>query len=88
MRPITPLTDRMAVLSGLAAVDWVVAFSEETPAALIERLLPDILVKGGDYAANEIAGGKAVISNGGEVRVLALKEGRSTSALIESIRNA
>ena len=87
-RPITPLADRMAVLSGLAAVDWVVAFSEETPAALIERLLPDILVKGGDYAADEIAGGKAVISNGGEVRVLALKEGRSTSALIESIRNA
>jgi D-beta-D-heptose 7-phosphate kinase/D-beta-D-heptose 1-phosphate adenosyltransferase len=87
-RPITPLEDRMAVLSGLAAVDWVVPFSEETPAALIERLLPDILVKGGDYAADEIAGGKAVIANGGEVRVLSLKEGRSTSALIDSIRKA
>ncbi len=77
----------MAVLSGLAAVDWVIPFSEETPAGLIERLLPDILVKGGDYAVDEIAGGKAVIAKGGEVRVLALKEGRSTSALIDSIKN-
>ena len=62
-----------------------------TPARLAhwhERLLPDVLVKGGDYAEDEIAGGKAVIANGGEVRVLALKEGRSTSALIDSIRKA
>lgn len=86
-RPITPLADRMAVLSGLAAVDWVVPFSEETPAGLIERLQPDILVKGGDYAVDDIAGGKAVIASGGEVRVLALKEGRSTSALIDSIKS-
>lgn len=85
-RPINPLEDRMAVLSGLAAVDWVVSFSEDTPAALISRLLPDVLVKGGDYRADEIAGGKAVIQNGGEVRVLSHKAGRSTSAMIESIR--
>jgi D-beta-D-heptose 7-phosphate kinase/D-beta-D-heptose 1-phosphate adenosyltransferase len=85
-RPITPLEDRMAVLAGLAAVDWVVPFSEDTPAALIARLLPDVLVKGGDYEADEIAGGKAVITNGGEVRILGLKEGRSTSALVESIK--
>ena len=85
-RPINQLEDRMAVLSGLAAVDWVVSFSEDTPAALISRLLPDVLVKGGDYRADEIAGGKAVIQNGGEVRVLSHKEGRSTSAMIESIR--
>ncbi len=87
-RPITPLPDRMAVLAGLAAVDWVVPFSAKTPAALVGRLLPDVLVKGGDYAADEIAGGKAVITNGGEVRVLGLQEGRSTSALIESIKEA
>jgi len=87
-RPITSLADRMAVLAGLAAVDWVVPFSEETPAALITRLLPDVLVKGGDYQADEIAGGKAVIMNGGEVRILDLKEGRSTSALIDSIKNS
>jgi D-beta-D-heptose 7-phosphate kinase / D-beta-D-heptose 1-phosphate adenosyltransferase len=84
-RPITRLEDRMAVLAGLAAVDWVVAFGEDTPAALIERLLPDVLVKGGDYRPDEIAGGDAVLRNGGDVRVVSLKEGRSTSALIASI---
>jgi D-beta-D-heptose 7-phosphate kinase/D-beta-D-heptose 1-phosphate adenosyltransferase len=87
-RPIMPLDDRMAVLAGLAAVDWVVPFSEDTPAALIARLLPDVLVKGGDYQADEIAGGEAVIKNGGEVRVLSLKAGRSTSALIDAIKNS
>jgi len=65
-----------------------VPFSEDTPAALIARLLPDVLVKGGDYQADEIAGGDAVIKNGGEVRVLSLKAGRSTSALIDAIKNA
>jgi D-beta-D-heptose 7-phosphate kinase/D-beta-D-heptose 1-phosphate adenosyltransferase len=87
-RPINALADRMAVLAGLAAVDWVVPFSEDTPAALIERLLPDVLVKGGDYEAGEVAGGSAVIANGGEVRILRLREGRSTSAVIEAIRKS
>ena len=87
-RPINPLADRMAVLSGLAAVDWVVAFSEDTPAQLVGRLLPDVLVKGGDYRVEEIAGGQAVIRNGGEVRILSHKPGRSTSAVIEVIRSA
>jgi D-beta-D-heptose 7-phosphate kinase/D-beta-D-heptose 1-phosphate adenosyltransferase len=77
----------MAVLTGLAAVDWVVSFSEQTPVDLIARVLPDVLVKGGDYRAEEIAGGQSVIKNGGEVRVLSLKKGRSTSAMIEDIRN-
>ena len=85
-RPINPLGERMAVLAGLAAVDWVVPFSEDTPAELISKLLPDVLVKGGDYQVDEIAGGRTVIQNGGEVRVLSHKEGRSTSAVIEAIR--
>lgn len=85
-RPIVGLEDRMAVLSGLAAVDWVVPFAEDTPAALIERLLPDVLVKGGDWRPEQIAGGQSVLANGGEVRVLEFKEGRSTTALIEAIR--
>jgi len=85
-RPVTPLADRMAVLAGLAAVDWVVPFAEDTPEALITRLLPDVLVKGGDYRAEAVAGGKAVIANGGEVRILSFREGRSTSALIDAIR--
>ncbi|MDE0004881.1 MAG: bifunctional D-glycero-beta-D-manno-heptose-7-phosphate kinase/D-glycero-beta-D-manno-heptose 1-phosphate adenylyltransferase HldE [Rhodospirillaceae bacterium] len=85
-RPINPLIDRMAVLAGLAAVDWVVPFAEDTPAELIAHVLPDVLVKGGDYRTEEIAGGQAVLDNGGEVRILGLREGRSTSAIIEAIR--
>ena len=85
-RPINPLLDRMAVLAGLAAVDWVVPFAEDTPAELISCVLPDVLVKGGDYRREEIAGGQAVLDNGGEVRILGLREGRSTSAIIGAIR--
>ena len=87
-RPITPLADRMAVLAGLAAVDWVVPFAEDTPAELIAQVLPDVLVKGGDYRAEQIAGSDAVLRNGGEVRVLGFKPGRSTTALIDAIRRA
>jgi len=87
-RPITPLADRMAVLAGLAAVDWVVPFAEDTPAELVAHVLPDVLVKGGDYRAEQIAGGDTVRKHGGEVRVLSFKPGRSTSALIDAIRRA
>lgn len=86
-RPITPLADRMAVLAGLAAVDWVVPFSEDTPARVIERIVPDVLVKGGDWQPDQIVGADTVRRNGGEVRVLTFKEGRSTSALIDTIRD-
>jgi len=87
-RPVTGLADRMAILAGLASVDWVVPFAEDTPAGLIAKVLPDVLVKGGDYRVDEIAGGDAVRNNGGEVRVLGFKPGRSTSALIDAIRRA
>jgi len=86
-RPITPLADRMAVLAGLAAVDWVVPFSEDTPAAVIERIVPSVLVKGGDWQIEDVVGADTVRANGGEVRVLSFKEGRSTSALIRAIRD-
>jgi D-beta-D-heptose 7-phosphate kinase/D-beta-D-heptose 1-phosphate adenosyltransferase len=84
-RPINPLEDRMAVLAGLASVDWVVPFGEDTPAALIEKILPDVLVKGGDYTPDAIAGGKAVLQNGGTVEVLRFHEGRSTSTIVDTI---
>ena len=87
-RPVTGLADRMAILAGLASVDWVVPFAEDTPADLIATILPDVLVKGGDYRPEDIAGGEAVRKNGGEVRVLSFKPGRSTSALINAIRRA
>ncbi len=84
-RPINTLADRMAVLAGLAAVDWVVPFSEDTPARLIGAVLPDVLVKGGDYRPADIAGGEAVLANGGEVRVLAYREGHSSSRIIDKL---
>jgi len=84
-RPINPLNRRMQVLAGLAAVDWVVPFAEDTPARLIEAVLPDILVKGGDYRPEDIAGGEAVIAAGGEVKVLGFEDGVSTTAMISTI---
>jgi D-beta-D-heptose 7-phosphate kinase/D-beta-D-heptose 1-phosphate adenosyltransferase len=85
-RPINTLDDRMTLLAGLAAVDWVVPFSEDTPADLVAEVLPDVLVKGGDYTPDSIAGGKTVLENGGRVEVLSFREGRSTSSMIEAIQ--
>ena len=84
-RPINELEDRLLVLAGLAAVDWVVAFSDDTPASLIAALLPDVLVKGGDYRPEDIAGAKDVLQNGGEVRVLAFRDGHSSSRIIDKL---
>ncbi len=85
-RPVNTLGDRMAVLAGLAAVDWVVPFSDDTPEKLIGDVLPDLLVKGGDYKPEDIAGSDSVTRNGGEVRVLSYRDGRSTSAIIDAIK--
>jgi len=86
-RPINELEDRLLVLAGLAAVDWVVPFSNDTPAELIAEVLPDVLVKGGDYKPDDIAGAKDVLNNGGEVRVLAFREGHSSSRIIDKLRD-
>jgi len=86
-RPVNPADRRMVVLAGLGAVDWVIEFTEETPQRLITEILPDLLVKGGDYKPDQIAGGAEVIANGGEVRVLQFEEGCSTSEIIKTIRN-
>ncbi|MDP2573812.1 bifunctional D-glycero-beta-D-manno-heptose-7-phosphate kinase/D-glycero-beta-D-manno-heptose 1-phosphate adenylyltransferase HldE [Vibrio penaeicida] len=85
-RPVNSTDRRMAVLAGLGAVDWVVPFSEETPQRLISEVLPSLLVKGGDYKPEEIAGGKEVIDAGGEVRVLNFEDGCSTTEIIEAIK--
>ena len=82
-RPINDLSARMAVLAALECVDWVVAFSEETPERIYNQLLPDVLVKGGDYKLEDVVGGEAVISNGGAIKILSFVEGYSTSKLIE-----
>ena len=86
-RPVNTLDDRMAVLGALGAVDFVVSFSEDTPARLIEALAPDVLVKGGDYAVEQIAGHESVLVRGGDVRVLEFVDGHSTSGLIERLND-
>jgi D-beta-D-heptose 7-phosphate kinase/D-beta-D-heptose 1-phosphate adenosyltransferase len=81
-RPVNPLDDRAIVLAGLAAVDAVTVFDDDTPHALISRLLPDVLVKGGDYSVETIVGASEVIAAGGRVVVAPLVPGRSTTSLI------
>lgn len=86
-RPVVPLEQRMAMLAALDAVDWVVPFDTDTPRELIGRVKPDILVKGGDYRPEEIAGYEEVIQAGGEVRVLRFEDGISTTGIISRIRS-
>ncbi len=86
-RPVNPLAQRMAVLAALGAVDWVVAFEEDTPQRLIAGILPDLLVKGGDYKPEQIAGAEEVWAAGGEVRVLNFEDGLSTTRIINQIKS-
>lgn len=85
-RPLNPVARRMAVVAGLAAVDWVVSFADDTPEALLERLRPEILVKGGDYRKDQVVGWQIVAGYGGEIRTLGLVDNCSTTALVEQIR--
>ena len=87
-RPINTLQNRMTMLAALECVDWVIEFTEETPERLYCRVLPDVIVKGGDYDADDVAGGKCVKSDGGEIKILHFVEGFSTSQLIEKIKKA
>ena len=87
-RPINPVERRMAVLAGLEAVDWVVSFSEDTPVELLRKLKPHVLVKGGDYAIDEVVGGEFVKSYGGEVKALEFLDNCSTSAIVEKMQKA
>lgn len=84
-RPVNGLKHRMTVLSALESVDWVVPFSEETPEKLICNLKPNILVKGGDYRPEDIAGSRCVADSGGEVIVLEFVDGVSTTKIIEGL---
>ena len=82
-RPVTNEQDRAVVLSGLACVDAVTFFDEDTPRELISTLLPDVLVKGGDYAPDQIVGKAEVEAAGGKVIVLPYLEGRSTTEILQ-----
>jgi len=84
-RPIVPLAARAELLAALAAVDYVVPFSEDTPEALIREVVPDVLAKGADYAGKEIAGADFVKSKGGRVELIPIVPGVSTSDLVTEI---
>ena len=87
-RPINTLKDRAHMLMGLRAVDMVVSFGEDTPLSLIQTLLPDVLVKGGDYQPDDIVGAKEVRAHGGKVVVVPFLEGYSSTRLIQRIQQA
>jgi D-beta-D-heptose 7-phosphate kinase/D-beta-D-heptose 1-phosphate adenosyltransferase len=86
-RPLVSEEDRAALVAALASVDRVVLFGEDTPRRLIARLLPDVLVKGGDYSPDEIVGAAEVRGAGGRVVVVPFVPGRSSSDLISKILN-
>ena len=86
-RPIQNFDDRLIILDAINSVDMVVGFDEDTPEIIIKELLPNVLVKGGDYSINSIVGADIVISNGGTVEVIDLIPGKSTSSLIDQITN-
>ena len=86
-RPINNQNDRALMLASLLVTDAVVIFEEDTPQALIEALQPDVLVKGGDYTVEQIAGAADVLRRGGEVKIVPLVAGYSTTGLIQKIHS-
>jgi len=85
-RPINSQEDRATVLSALKPVDYVVIFSEETPINLIKAVVPNVLVKGGDYTKDGIVGADFVEENGGEVAIIQFVEGKSTTNIINRMK--
>lgn len=86
-RPITPARERAELLAALSCVDAVVEFDEDTPAEIIRRLQPDVLVKGADWPADRIVGRDTVEARGGRVVRVPVEQGYSTSAIIERVRS-
>ncbi len=85
-RPIRSTAERAYVIAGLEAVDAVVVFDEDTPRDLVAALLPDVIVKGGDYDPSTIVGAELVVARGGRVVVIPLTVGQSTTSIIEKLR--
>ena len=85
-RPVNMLEDRAYVLSALKSVDYVIPFEEDTPLDLINLIMPDILVKGGDYTIDRIVGAQEVLAHGGRVEIIPFVPGKSTSAIIDTIK--
>ena len=87
-RPINNQISRSILLSNLAVVDAVVVFDEDTPLTLIQSIMPDVIVKGGDYTIDQIVGSKEVIANGGRVVINPIVEGFSTTGIIAQIKKS
>lgn len=87
-RPINHEQSRALILASLSVVDAVVIFEEDTPLQLIQAILPDVLVKGGDYTIDQIVGSKEVLANGGKVVINPIVEGYSTTGIIQQIKSS
>jgi D-beta-D-heptose 7-phosphate kinase/D-beta-D-heptose 1-phosphate adenosyltransferase len=85
-RPYQPGTVKSIVLASLVMTDVIVLFEEDTPLQLITAFMPDILVKGGDYTVEQIAGAKEVLAAGGEVKIAKIIDGVSTTGIIEKMK--
>lgn len=85
-RPVNNEAFRASMLAALSMVDAVVLFDDPTPLELIRMIAPDVLIKGGDYAIDQIVGAEEVIKNGGEVKIVPLLKGYSTTSLIQKIQ--
>jgi rfaE bifunctional protein nucleotidyltransferase chain/domain len=87
-RPVNPLEDRMALVAALESVDYVTWFDEDTPLALILAVRPEVLVKGGDWPVESIVGAREVAGWGGRAASIPFEHQRSTSSLLQRIRNS
>jgi D-beta-D-heptose 7-phosphate kinase/D-beta-D-heptose 1-phosphate adenosyltransferase len=85
-RPVNNEDDRAEILAALGFVDYVIKFTDDTPASLIEAVAPDVLVKGGDWPVEKIVGHKFVLARGGEVKSLPFHPGKSTTSILEKIK--
>ncbi|WP_304064913.1 D-glycero-beta-D-manno-heptose 1-phosphate adenylyltransferase [Pedobacter glucosidilyticus] len=87
-RPVNDEKTRSLLLAAMQFIDAVVIFEEQTPQNLISHILPDVLVKGGDYTLDNIVGAKEVLANGGEVKTLSFLPGYSSTSIIDKIKNS
>ena len=85
-RPVHAENARALLLAALTMTDAIIIFEDDTPLELVKALLPDVMVKGGDYTVDQIAGAKEVIASGGEVKLARIVEGISTTAIIEKMK--
>ncbi|MBL0182786.1 MAG: D-glycero-beta-D-manno-heptose 1-phosphate adenylyltransferase [Chitinophagaceae bacterium] len=86
-RPVNNENSRALLLASLVMTDGIILFEEDTPLNLITAIMPDVLVKGGDYTIEQIVGAKEVMANGGEVKIVPILEGFSTTAIIQKMKD-